>query len=111
MSYMVRRTNEVKQSWTGPIRSEVQAGKEAAAWKSVGWSAEVVENTPEVKREVRMWLNSKKGRAAVIEFSDTLSLTIPVRTPCLYCDLSKSLNSAGLCEQCETERLSLDEEE
>jgi hypothetical protein len=66
MSYYVKRTRiaDGRIGWTGPIRSARQAERERAAWayespyKSVEpplWTAEVVESTPEIKREVRAW--------------------------------------------------------
>jgi hypothetical protein len=68
MSYYVKRTRParaddnlrrvvdgIKIGWTGPIRSERQAGRETAAWQDAGWTAELVKSTPAVRAEVRAW--------------------------------------------------------
>jgi hypothetical protein len=57
-SHWVRRRFGERAGWTGPIRSARQAAKEADAWRSVGWDAEVVESTPAVRAEVRAWVKS-----------------------------------------------------
>jgi hypothetical protein len=44
-----------RQGWTGPIRSEHQAQREVDAWRTAGWTAELVAATPAVKSEVRTW--------------------------------------------------------
>jgi hypothetical protein len=78
MSYYVKRTRPAQPSdprasviggrkigWTGPIRSEKQANREAAAWSDGGWSGEVIESTPDTRREVREWQkarNAERGR-------------------------------------------------
>lgn len=48
-----------KVGWTGPIRSERQAHREAAAWCDGGWSGNVVAGSPEVKREAREWQKAR----------------------------------------------------
>jgi hypothetical protein len=62
MSFWVKRQDpaRMKTSWTGPIRSERQAGREADAWTDAGWSAEVVPSSPEVRAEVRAWERSRR---------------------------------------------------
>lgn len=61
MSYYVHRINENgRQGWTGPIRSEKQANKEAEAWKDAGQEATVYESSPEVKARVRAWDKNPK---------------------------------------------------
>jgi hypothetical protein len=56
VSFYVRRWDaEHPESWTGPIRTEKQAHKEATAWQQAGWSAEVVPSTPAVRTAVRDW--------------------------------------------------------
>jgi hypothetical protein len=61
LSFYVKRTRDGRVAWTGPIRTRRQAEKEAAAWRdekgfSRGpWQAEVVQSTPEVRRQVRAW--------------------------------------------------------
>jgi hypothetical protein len=67
MSYYIKRTRIVdgRIGWTGPIRSARQAERERAAWASEGpykddcpmegFTAEMYESTPEIKREVRAW--------------------------------------------------------
>jgi hypothetical protein len=64
VSFMVRRTrpHQGPTSWTGPIRSERQANREAAAWASEGYIAEVLDYTPEVKKLVRAWQKAKAAR-------------------------------------------------
>lgn len=61
-SQWVRRRAGERTAWTGPIRSPRQAGKEADAWRSVGWDAEVVPSTPAVRAEVRAWQKSVRER-------------------------------------------------
>lgn len=65
MSWYVKRTklrppvpgvtNPVAVGWVGPIRSAVQASKEANAWAEAGWAVSCFESSPEIKREVRAW--------------------------------------------------------
>lgn len=65
MSFYVRRSGthtdpftgqaSPRAGWTGPISSETQAGKEAEAWRSIGWTATVEPSTPEIRAEVRAW--------------------------------------------------------
>ena len=63
MSCYVQRTSPAgRPGWTGPIRSSRQAQREAAAWQSIGWTAEVVVSTPEVKAAVRAWERDVKQR-------------------------------------------------
>lgn len=60
MSFYVRRvTSAGRVAWTGPIRSERQAGREAQAWRDAGRSAEVVESTADVRAQVRAWERAK----------------------------------------------------
>jgi hypothetical protein len=58
-TFYVKRSTDTRDGWTGPIRSERQADREAAAWVAAGWSAEVVPSSPEVKREVRAWQKAR----------------------------------------------------
>jgi hypothetical protein len=58
-SHYVKRSRDGRDGWTGPIRSPRQAAKEAAAWIDAGWTAQVVDSTPDVKREVRAWQRAR----------------------------------------------------
>jgi hypothetical protein len=73
MSYYVKRSSERRhdiwtdrdvvdhrEGWTGPIRSAKQAEREATAWRDVGWSAEVLPSTPEVRAQVRAWTKANR---------------------------------------------------
>jgi hypothetical protein len=51
------RTQRV--GWTGPISSEEQAGREAAAWTAVGWTAVVHPDTVEVRARLAAWEESR----------------------------------------------------
>ena len=64
MSFYVRRSraSDGRPGWTGPIRSERQAGREAEAWQSVGWFAEVVPSTAEVRAQARAWQRAVEAR-------------------------------------------------
>lgn len=66
MSFYVRREKPgnvgVRRGWTGPIRSERQAEREAEAWRDAGWSAIVETSSSEIKREVRRWMNEVRVR-------------------------------------------------
>lgn len=63
MSAYVKRTNpQGRVGWTGPIRSDRQAQREADAWLDAGWEAEVHPSTPAVKAEVRAWEKAKAAR-------------------------------------------------
>lgn len=54
-----------RQGWTGPIRYERHAEREAAAWITAGWTAEVVASSPAIVREVRTWqANANRARVA-----------------------------------------------
>lgn len=70
MSFYVYRTREAraddvpalvdpvvgrKVGWTGPIRSERQAEREAQAWREAGHSATVEPSTPDVRKRARTW--------------------------------------------------------
>lgn len=66
MSSYVKRSNGDREGWTGPIRSEKQAQKEAAAWTDAGWTAEVVPSTPEVRSAVRAWMNDRPRRLGIL---------------------------------------------
>lgn len=63
-SHWVRRRTGERMGWTGPIRSPRQAGKEADAWRSIGWDAEVVESTPAARAEVRAWQREVEAQKA-----------------------------------------------
>jgi hypothetical protein len=39
MSFYVKRNTDSRDGWTGPIRSERQANREASAWRDAGWTA------------------------------------------------------------------------
>jgi hypothetical protein len=64
-NYYVRRTrSDGYEAWTGPIRSSLQAQKEAAAWRSAEthgytWTAKVEPSTPEIRAKVRKWERAK----------------------------------------------------
>jgi len=62
MSFYVRRTNREsgRVGWTGPIRSERQVAKEAAAWEDAGWTAEVLPTSREVVGLVRAWQSANR---------------------------------------------------
>lgn len=62
MSFYVRRHRNGRTSWTGPIRSERQAGREADAWQSEGFTTEIIPSSESVRRDVRNWDRAKKGR-------------------------------------------------
>jgi hypothetical protein len=59
---------DAKTAWTGPLPTLKRAQREADAWIDAGWSsAEVIESSPEIKREVRAWQkdrNTALGRAS-----------------------------------------------
>lgn len=56
-----RKAGEV--GWVGPIRSEAQAKKEAAAWDSTGnFTAVVHPSTPEIRSAVRAWMKAVAER-------------------------------------------------
>ena len=61
MSAYVKRSRDGRTGWTGPIRSPKQVQKEAAAWRDAGWSAEVVDSTPETRAAVRAWQKAKQN--------------------------------------------------
>ncbi len=59
-SYYVKRTREDGYvGWTGPIRSEARAKREAALWREGHWGAEVVASSTESKAAVRAWEKAK----------------------------------------------------
>jgi hypothetical protein len=63
VSYYVRRIHaDGRNGFIGSIRSERQANKEANAWRSAGWSAEVLPNSPALRRVIRDWENKKANR-------------------------------------------------
>lgn len=51
-----------QEGWTGPIRSERQADREAQAWVTAGWHAERVASTPEIRAQVRAWQRTADER-------------------------------------------------
>lgn len=55
MSFYVRRVKGTRVGFTGPIRSERQAHREAAAWEGEGFEASVLESNSVVRAEVRRW--------------------------------------------------------
>jgi hypothetical protein len=64
MSFYVRR-REIETGrlgWTGPIRSERQAGREVPAWENCGRTAEKLASTPRVRADVRAWDREVKER-------------------------------------------------
>ena len=62
MSNYVKRTNiNGREGWVGPIRSARQAENEAHAWRTAGWTAEVLPATPEVKAGVKAWQKRVKA--------------------------------------------------
>lgn len=64
MSFYVKREYNRRTAWTGPIRSERQAHREAAAWQNTGRFAEVVQSTSEVRKQVRDWEQQVKAERA-----------------------------------------------
>lgn len=64
MSAYVKRTNPEtdRVGWTGPIRNDKQAEREATAWRDAGWAAEVHPSTPEIRAQVRAWEKAKAQR-------------------------------------------------
>lgn len=54
-----------KVGWVGPLPSRSNAEREAAAWISAGWSAEVKVGTPAVRAEVRTWQRAARARSGV----------------------------------------------
>jgi hypothetical protein len=50
----------VVTGWTGPIRSERQAGREAAAWQSAGWATVIMPSSRDVRAAVRAWEASRR---------------------------------------------------
>jgi hypothetical protein len=55
-SFYVRRLTPLgRLGWTGSIRSRRQAEREAQAWRDAGWFADVLPNTPDVRKQVRAW--------------------------------------------------------
>jgi hypothetical protein len=61
-SFYVRRSIGARIGFTGSIRSEAQAHREAQAWRDCGWTAEVVPNTAELRAEVRAWERASRAR-------------------------------------------------
>jgi hypothetical protein len=67
MSFYVRRihTRTGREGWVGPIRSQRQALREAAAWEAATdsfgdyWSADVFHSCPDVRRRVREWVKAR----------------------------------------------------
>ena len=53
--YVFRERADGRDGWVGPIRSEKQAHKEAAAWQSCGWESEVCASDPFIRALVRDW--------------------------------------------------------
>lgn len=62
MLFYVKRNRCDRVGWVGPIRSEKQAGKEAAAWIGEGWGAVVLPSSPEVRAQIRAWQQAKKSK-------------------------------------------------
>jgi hypothetical protein len=55
-SFYVRRLTPLgRLGWTGSIRSRRRAEREAQAWRDAGWFADVLPNTPDVRKRVRAW--------------------------------------------------------
>lgn len=55
MSFYVKRERTDRVGWTGPIRSQRQAEREAEAWRDAFWTATVIQSTPEVRQQIRQW--------------------------------------------------------
>jgi len=70
-SFYVHRTRGDREGWTGPIRSQRQADREAAAWREAGWAATVHPSTPETKRRVRAWERAVRLRGQQAAFRMT----------------------------------------
>lgn len=54
-AYYVERQRGARHGWVGPIGSERQARREAAAWSAAGWAAIVHEDCAAVRQRVRQW--------------------------------------------------------
>jgi hypothetical protein len=59
--YVKRVSPEGRLGWTGSIRSERQAHREAQAWRDSDWIAEVLPNTPTIRAEVRSWQRERNA--------------------------------------------------
>jgi hypothetical protein len=49
-----------RTGWTR-VRGGTQAGREAAAWRTAGWTTDTVRTSPQVLAEVREWQRHAKG--------------------------------------------------
>jgi hypothetical protein len=72
MSFYVERYHDTESvdgrtSWTGPIRSEDQAHREAEAWESAGWRCVVHESSPAVRARVYRWNRAKRPARSMLE--------------------------------------------
>lgn len=54
-SIWVRREREGEVGWVGPIRSFARARAERSAWLAAKWAVRLVESTPDVRVQVRLW--------------------------------------------------------
>jgi hypothetical protein len=70
--YVERVAPTGRIGWTGPIRSERQARREADAWRGSGWSAVVRPTSPEVRAKVRAWEKAKRRTASAMFESVTV---------------------------------------
>lgn len=73
-SFFVKRTRletdgplagQVRTGWVGPLPTEPRANREADAWRTAGWSAEVLPFTLALRAEVTAWqraANQRLGR-------------------------------------------------
>lgn len=66
MSFYVERSrvSPAGHGWTGPVRSERQAHREAGAWADAGWAAVVHPSTPQIRARVREWQRAADKRRA-----------------------------------------------
>jgi hypothetical protein len=62
-SFYVQRTSpDGREGWTGSLRPLSHAQREAEAWISSGWTADVVPNTPEIREKVRAWQRESRSK-------------------------------------------------
>lgn len=57
--YVMRKHEDGRLGWVGPIRSYPQALRESRAWNDAGWDTRVDDSTPEVRAAVRAWQKAK----------------------------------------------------
>lgn len=57
--FYIHRTRPGREDWTRT--TACCAGREAAAWRLVGWDTETVPTSPEVRARVRAWERAARG--------------------------------------------------